>query len=63
MDLVNKTAHGKNTSTIGASFTASSVLTQQQTPLSSEFRRCGYLHLNFEKLRTDKEKFYLRYED
>jgi hypothetical protein len=41
------------------SFSASSVLTQQQTPIISEFRRCGYLHLNRDSLGLGKEKFFL----
>ncbi|CAK5104387.1 unnamed protein product [Meloidogyne enterolobii] len=43
----------------GASFSASSVLMQPTAPISSDFQRCGYLHLNRDSLSLGKEKFYL----
>lgn len=43
----------------GASFSASSVLMQQNAPICSDFQRCGYLHLNRDSLSLGKEKFYL----
>jgi hypothetical protein len=59
---VNNTSHQVTQSMgkgIKSSSFSASMLMQHTVPISSDFQRCGYLHLNRDSLSLEKEKFYL----